>query len=385
MKRRHFLHTLTSSTLGASLPAACQTLPNASMTDIQQAPFGQVNGQAVSLFTLKNKNGMIAKITNYGGIVVSLVTPDRNGHFADVVLGFDSISGYTSKNPFFGCITGRYANRIANARFTLDGQNYTLAANSGKNHIHGGIRGFDKKVWSASTRGGSLHLSYTSPDGEEGYPGTLQTEVTYTLNAANELRIDYRATTDKTTIVNLTNHSYFNLAGLDNEAVEVDAATILNHELTIHADRYTPIDAQSIPLGPLASVAGTPFDFRRSTAIGARIHSSDQQIKNGKGYDHNFVLKDQRNSKLIRAARVYDSMTGRVMEVDTTEPGIQFYSGNFLKSIKGKNGEHYSRHSGLCLEAQTFPDAPNQPNYPSPTLRPGEKYRQTTVYRFSVA
>lgn len=384
MKRRHFLQTLTGSAIGASLPA-CQTLPNSSMANIQPAPFGQVNDQAVSLFTLENKNGMTAKISNYGGTVVSLMAPDRDGHFSDVVLGFDSIEDYTSKSPFFGCITGRYANRIANARFTLDGHPYTLAANNGTNHIHGGIRGFDKKVWSASNRGGSLHLSYTSPDGEEGYPGTLQTEVTYSLNAANELRIDYRATTDKTTIVNLTNHSYFNLAGLDNEAVEVDAATILNHELTIHADRYTPIDAQSIPLGPLDFVAGTPFDFRNSTAIGARIHSDHRQIKNGKGYDHNFVLKNKRDNKLIRAARVYDSMSGRVMEVDTTEPGVQFYSGNFLKPIEGKNGEHYSRHSGLCLEAQTFPDAPNQPNYPSPTLHPGKKYRQTTIYRFSTA
>ncbi|MFK5922244.1 MAG: aldose epimerase family protein [Verrucomicrobiota bacterium] len=385
MKRRHFIKTLTTTAAGSSL-VGCQSLsPSASMSTITQKPFGQLNGQTVQLYTLQNKNGMTAKITNYGGTVVSLMAADRNGHFSDVVLGFDTLEEYVDHSPFFGCITGRYANRIANASFSLDGQKYQLAANNGANHLHGGKRGFDKKVWGASTRGGRLHLSYTSPDGEENYPGTLITEVTYTLTNDNELRIDYLATTDKATIVNLTNHSYFNLAGLDNEAVEVDAATILNHELTLYADRYTPIDAASIPLGNLATVAGTPFDFRHSTAIGARINSKDPQLKNGKGYDHNFVLKNQKDHKLIRAARVYDSMSGRLMEVDTTEPGIQLYSGNFLKNIKGKNGENYPRRSALCLEAQTFPDSPNQPTFPSPILRPGKKYRQTTIYRFSVA
>ncbi len=383
MKRRHFIKSLTATAAGSSL-AGCQSLPtSSSMTAIQQQSFGSVNGQAVSLYTLRNKNGMSAKITNYGGIVVSLMTPDRNGHYADVVLGFDTLQEYVDKNPFFGCITGRYANRIAKGRFSLDGQSYQLATNNGENHLHGGKRGFDKKVWAASTRGGALHLSYVSPDGEENYPGTLKTEVTYTLTNNNELRIDYLATTDKTTIVNLTNHSYFNLAGLDNEEVEVDAATILNHELTLYANRYTPIDAGSIPLGDLSSVAGTPFDFRSSTAIGKHINNNHQQLKNGKGYDHNFVLKSKRNKHLVKAARVYDSMSGRVMEVDTTEPGLQLYTGNFLKSIKGKNGENYPHRSALCLEAQTFPDSPNQPSFPSPVLRPGEKYRQTTIYRFS--
>ena len=355
------------------------------MTTIQQEPFGSVNGKAVQLFTLQNKNGVIAKITNYGGTVVSLIVPDRNGHFADVVLGFDTVQEYVDKSPFFGCITGRYANRIAGGRFALDGHNYSLATNNGPNHLHGGKVGFDKKIWSASTKGGALHLTYTSPDGEEGYPGTLKTEVTYTLTNKNELRIDYVATTDKATIINLTNHSYFNLAGLDNKEVEVDASTILNHELTVYADRYTPIDATSIPLGDLAPVEGTPFDFRTSTAIGARINSNNEQLKHGKGYDHNFVLKSKRDKRLVKAARVYDAMSGRVMEVETTEPGIQLYTGNFLDNVKGKNGENYPHRSALCLESQTFPDSPNQPSFPSPILKPGEKYRQTTVYRFGTA
>jgi len=355
------------------------------MTAIQQEPFGRVNGQTVHLYTLQNKSGMSAKITNYGGIVVSLVTPDRENHFADLVLGFDSVDEYIAKSPFFGCITGRYANRIAKGRFSLDGHTYSLATNNAPNHLHGGNRGFDKKIWAASTRGGALHLRYTSPDGEEGYPGTLTTEVTYTLTAENELRIDYLATTDRPTIVNLTNHSYFNLAGLDNEKVDVDAATILNHELTIYADSYTPIDATSIPLGNIAPVSGTPFDFRTSTAIGKRIDSDNEQLKRGMGYDHNFVLKSKRDKHRVLAARVYDSMTGRVMEVETTEPGVQLYTGNFLDGIRGKNGETYSRRSGLCLETQAFPDSPNQPSFPSPILRPGEKYRQTTIYRFATA
>ncbi len=355
-------------------------------TTIQQQSFGTVNGQAVSLYTLRNKNGMSARITNYGGIVVSLMAPDRNGHFADVVLGFDSVQKYIEhRHLFFGCITGRYANRIAHGRFSLDGQNYQLATNNGQNHLHGGRLGFDQKIWTASTRAGSMNLSYLSPDGEEGYPGNLPTQVSYSLSDDNALRIDYLATTDKSTIINLTNHSYFNLAGLDNEEVEVDASTILNHELTLYADHYTPIDTNSIPLGTIAPVAGSPFDFRNPTAIGARITSNSQQLKNGQGYDHNFVLKNQRDNQLLKAARVYDSMSGRVMEVDTSEPGIQFYSGNFLKNTKGKNGENYSRRSALCLETQNFPDAPNQASFPSAILRPGEKYRQTTIYRFTTA
>lgn len=345
-----------------------------------------MNGQAVSLYTLRNRNGMSARITNYGGIVVSLMAPDRNGHFADVVLGFDTVQEYVDNSSlFFGCIVGRYANRIAHGRFSIDGQNYQLAINDGQNHLHGGKVGFDQKIWAASTRAEKLHLSYLSPDGEEGYPGNLQTQVSYSLGDDNQLRIDYLATTDKSTIVNLTNHSYFNLAGLDNEEVEVDASTILNHQLTLYANYYTPIDANSIPLGTIAPVAGSPFDFRNSTAIGARISNNSAQLKNGRGYDHNFVLKNQRNNKLIKAARVYDSMSGRVMEVETTEPGIQFYSGNFLKNIKGKKGENYSRRSALCLETQNFPDAPNQASFPSAILRPREKYHQTTIYRFTTS
>jgi len=355
------------------------------MSAIQQTPFGSVNGQPVQLYTLQNKTGMVAKISNYGGIIVSLTAPDRNGRFADVVLGFDSLQEYVDHSPFFGCITGRYANRIAGGRFSLDGQTHSLATNNGTNHLHGGKHGFDKRVWTASTRGNALRLTYLSPDGEENYPGSLTTEVTYTLGNDNGLRIDYQATTDKPTIVNLTNHSYFNLAGLHGDLVDVDAITILNHELTLSADHYTPIDATSIPLGNLAPVAGTPFDFRTSTAIGKRINSNHEQLQRGKGYDHNFVLKTRRDNRLVKAARVYDSMSGRMMEVETTEPGIQLYTGNFLKGVRGKRGESYPRRCALCLETQNFPDSPNQPTFPSPVLRPGEKYRQTTVYRFSVA
>jgi len=355
------------------------------MTNIQQQAFGSVRGKPVQLYTLQNKNGMVVKITNYGGTVVSLMAPDRKGHFSDVVLGFDTVQEYVDHSPFFGCITGRYANRIAGGRFSLDGHQYSLATNNGPNHLHGGKVGFDKQIWTASTKGGALHLSYTSPDGEEGYPGTLKSEVTYTLTNKNELRIDYLSTTDKATVINLTNHSYFNLAGFDNKEVEVDASTVLNHELTLYADRYTPVDATSIPLGDLAPVAGTPFDFRTSTAIGKRINSDNEQLKRGKGYDHNFVLKTKRDKRLVKAARVYDSLSGRVMEVETTEPGIQLYTGNFLDNVKGKNGENYPHRSALCLESQTFPDSPNQASFPSPVLRPGEKYRQTTVYRFGTA
>ncbi len=384
MQRRQFLTTL-SSTAAVSTLAGCQSMSHSSTNPIQQAAFGELNGQPVQLYTLRNKNGMTAKISNYGGTIVSLTAPDRNGHFTDVVLGFDSLREYTADNSFFGCITGRYANRIAGGRFPLDGQTHTLATNAGANHIHGGRRGFDKRVWTPSTRGGSLHLGYLSPDGEENYPGTLNTEVAYTLTNDNALRIDYLATTDRPTIVNLTNHSYFNLAGLHDEQVDLDAITILNHELALYADRYTPIDASSIPLGNLAPVAGTPFDFRTSTAIGKRIHSRHEQLRRGKGYDHNFVLKSKRDKRLVKAARVYDSMSGRVMEVETTEPGIQLYTGNHLDGVRGKRGENYPRRSALCLETQNFPDSPNQPLFPSPVLRPGEKYRQTTLYRFSTA
>ncbi len=385
---------LTLPALIALTLGACQDANDSQKTDsepvsdspaIQEEPFGTIDGQEVRLYTLTNANGVQAKITNYGGIVVSFIAPDKNGEMADVVLGFDSADEYVSKeSPYFGCITGRYANRIAKGKFTLDGQEYTLATNNDPNHLHGGDKGFDKRIWKAepmeTTDGPALKLSYTSPDGEEGYPGTLETTVTYTLTADNGLRIDYQATTDKPTVLNLTNHSYFNLGGHG-------SGTILDHELMIAADRYTPIDETSIPLGDLPSVEGTPFDFRKPTAIGARIGEDNEQLKNGLGYDHNFVIKDSRDGKLQLVATVHDPESGRLLEVESDEPGLQLYVGNFLpkdEPMKGKDGKEYSYREAFCLEAQTFPDSPNQADFPSPVLRPGETYTQTTIYRLKV-
>jgi aldose 1-epimerase len=350
--------------------------------DIKQEPLGNMaDGTPVDLYTLTNANGVEIKLSNYGGIVVSLMVPDRNGAFEDVVLGFDTLEDYVEKSPYFGCIAGRYANRIAKGRFTLDGVEYTLAQNDGENHLHGGIKGFDKVVWGAEEVKGDdavgLELTYLSKDGEEGYPGNLSVKVVYSLTDDDELRIEYFATTDGATVVNLTNHSYFDLAG----GVSGD---ILDHELTIHADRFTPIDETLIPTGELRSVQGTPMDFSQAVAIGARIEQDDEQLIFGNGYDHNWVL-DKPAGSLALAARVHEPTTGRVLEVYTTEPGIQFYAGNFLDgSITGKEGRVYERRSGFCLETQHFPDSPNQPGFPSTVLRPGEEYAQTTAYRFSV-
>lgn len=348
---------------------------------MKKQPFGRTaEGQAVDLYTLTNQNGLEAAITNYGGIVVRLKTPDRSGQFADIVLGFDTLEDYLKGHPYFGAIIGRYGNRIAKGSFKLNGVEYKLATNNGENHLHGGLKGFDKVVWNArdvsTAEAPALELTYTSKDGEEGYPGTLHVTVVYTLTPANELKIDYAATTDKDTVVNLTNHSYFNLAGQGE-------GDILGHELMINASRFTPVDAGLIPTGELRSVEGTPFDFRKPVPIGARINQDDQQLKYGKGYDHNFVL-DRTGDGLAFAARVTEPKSGRVMEVYTTEPGIQFYSGNFLDgSIKGKGGKVYQHRYGLCLETQHFPDSPNKPQFPSTVLKPGAKYQSTTVYRFS--
>ncbi len=325
---------------------------------------------------------MEVAITNFGAIVVALKAPGRGGQFADVVLGFDSLDGYLKEHPYFGAIIGRYGNRIAKGRFKLNGVEYKLATNNGENHLHGGIKGFDKVVWAArdvsTPQAPALELRYTSKDGEEGYPGNLDVTVIYTLTEGNELRIDYSATTDKDTVVNLTNHSYFNLAGEGN-------GDILGHEMMINADAFTPVDAGLIPTGELKKVEGTPFDFRKPAAIGARINADDPQIRYGKGYDHNFVL-NRKGGGLELAARVAEPKSGRVMEVLTTEPGIQFYSGNFLDgSVKGKGGKAYQHRYGFCLETQHFPDSPNKPNFPSTVLKPGGKYQTTTVYRFSVA
>jgi aldose 1-epimerase len=350
--------------------------------DFKSKSFGKTRaGEPVELYTLTNSKGMQADIMTYGGILVSLKTPDRGGKLADVVLGFDSIDGYVNDPPppYFGALIGRYGNRIGGGRFSLNGTEYKLAQNNGPNHLHGGLRGFDKVVWKARTPDAqSLELTYLSKDGEEGYPGNLTATVTYTLTENNELKIDYRASTDKDTVLNLTNHSYFNLAGQGE-------GDVLGHQIMINADRFTPVDSGLIPTGELRSVEGTPFDFRQARAIGERIDAADEQIKFGKGYDQNFVL-GRAGSGLELAARVMEQKSGRVMEVLTTEPGVQFYTGNNLNgSIRGKGGKVYDRRYGLCLETQHFPDSPNKPNFPSVVLKPGAQYQTTTVYRFSSA
>jgi len=349
---------------------------------IDKQPFGKtVDGVAVDIYTLKNANGVEARITTYGGIVVSLRVPDQKGKFDDVVLGYDNLDGYLKNNgPYMGALIGRYANRIAKGTFKLNGVEYHLAVNNGPNHLHGGLKGFDKVVWTGKAlrvpNGAALKLTYQSKDGEENYPGNLSVAVIYTLTDANELKIDYSATTDKRTVVNLTSHSYFNLAGQGN-------GDILKQQLMINANRFTPTDAGSIPTGELRRVQGTPFDFTRLTEIGARIDQDDEQLKFGNGYDHNFVLNKQ-GKRLTLAATAYEPTTGRQMEVYTTEPGIQFYAGNFLDgSITGKAGKVYNRRYGFCLEAQHFPDSPNQPKFPSVVLSPGQRYTQTTIYKFS--
>lgn len=350
-------------------------------TSINQAPFGTTtDGTAVELYTLTN-GAVEVDITNYGGVITAWRVPDASGNMGDVVLGYNDMEGYRTKPSFFGALVGRYGNRIANGEFTLDGETYTLAKNNGPNHLHGGEKGFDKVVWQADTaitaQGPQLILNYTSPDGEEGYPGTLQTQVTYTLQADNTLKIDYEATTDKPTIVNLTNHTYFNLTGDPSQP-------ILNHRLMINADQYVPVDETLIPLGDLEPVEGTPFDFNEPTVIGTRIDDEHPQILNGKGYDHCWVLNGAED-ELTLAATVFEPQTKRFLEVFTTEPGVQFYSGNFLDgSAVGKNGVSYGKRSALCLETEHFPDSPNQPGYPSVVLRPGETYRTTTAYKFSV-
>ena len=347
---------------------------------ISKAPFGKTkDGKSVEIYTLTNSRGSEATIITYGGAVVSLKVPDKQGKLGDVVLGFDSIADYEKHTAFFGALIGRYGNRIARGKFTLDKREYSLATNNGENHLHGGIRGFDKVVWTAKTstdsKGANLELTYLSADGEEGYPGNLSVKVVYSLTEDNQLKIVYSATTDKATVINLTHHSYFNLAG---------AGDILDHRLTLNAARFTPTDKGSIPTGELASVAGTPFDFRKETAIGARIAQENEQLNFGRGYDHNFVLT-KKGGGVGLAARVYEPTSGRVMEVLTTEPGIQFYSGNFLDgSVPGKGGKAYPYRSGFCLETQHFPDSPNRPKFPSTVLRPGQTYRQTTIYSFSV-
>ena len=343
---------------------------------ITSSPFGA----DATLYTLTNASGMIVKISDLGGVITEIHTPDRDGQLADVCLGFDDPAAYLGESHYFGALIGRYGNRIANGRFTLDGETYQLDVNNGVNHLHGGQDGFHRRMWEAETfatpKSAGLILSYVSADGEQGYPGNLEVTVIYELRNDNELRIAFHAITDKATPVNLTNHAYFNLAG---------KGDILSHELTIAADAYTPVDSGLIPTGELPLVAGTPFDFRTPHAIGARIGEDDEQLRHGAGYDHNFVLNKSQPGALELAARVRDPSSGRVLEVLTQEPGIQFYSGNFLHDGMGGKGRIYSHRSGFCLEPQHYPDSPNRPGFPSTILRPGAEYTTVMSYRFSVA
>ncbi len=365
---------------------------------MEREPFGTLpDGREVDVFTLTNANGAELRAMTYGGIVLSLKVPDRNGRLGDVVLGYDDLEGYLEESPYFGAIIGRYGNRIADARFELDGEVYELAANDGDNHLHGGVEGFDKKLWDAegfrNEEGVGIVFTRLSPDGEEGYPGNLEVRVTYTLTDANEVVFDYHATTDEATPVNLTQHTYFNLAADGIQDVEA-------HRLIINADHYTPVDEELIPTGEIATVIGTPFDFRRAAPIGFRVEDAHPQIQYAGGYDHNFVLNREgiegarsefsppggtAPGELLPAVYVYEPFSGRVMEVHTTEPGVQFYSGNFLDgTITGKGGVVYAHRFGFCLETQHYPDSPNEPDFPSTILRPGEEYTSRTVYRFGV-
>jgi aldose 1-epimerase len=353
-------------------------MPGATTTT--QADFGKMpDGAAVHIYTMTNQNHLQARITNYGGILVSLTAPDRHGNFADIVLGFDSLNGYlTNTGPFLGALIGRYGNRIAHARFSLDGVEYRLDKNNGENTLHGGSQGFDKKVWTPRVLpDGGLELTYRSKDGEEGFPGNLTATAIYHLTDANEIRIDYSATTDKDTVVNLTNHSYFNLNG-------AGSGDVLGHILTLHASRFTPVDSGLIPIGELRSVGGTPFDFRKPLAIGARINQNDVQLKAGGGYDHNFVLDKTGNSPEL-AARVEEPESGRVLEVWTDQPGVQFYTGNSLGNLTGKGGKPYHPRGGFCLETQHFPDSPNEKKFPSTVLHPGQRFQSTTIFRLMTA
>jgi aldose 1-epimerase len=343
-------------------------------------PFGTLpDGREVFAYTLANAGGAAVRVMTLGATIVSLTAPDRSGQHGDVVLGHDDLDSYVRDPLYIGPIVGRYANRIAQASFVLDGRTYSLPANDGRHHLHGGPRGFHRALWDATPfaddRGAALRLSYVSPDGEEGYPGRLATAVTYTWTDAHELIIDSAATTDHPTLVNLTQHSYFNLAG---------TGDVRDHVLTLHADRYTPIDAACIPTGELASVEGTPFDFRRPTAIGARIDAAHEQLARGYGYDHNFVVRRD-GPGLAHAAHVDEPVSGRTLDVFTTEPGLQLYSGNHLGEVRGKRGQTYGRRYGFCLETQHFPDSPHQPAFPSAVLRPGQEYRSRTVWGFGCA
>jgi aldose 1-epimerase len=383
--RRGFGVLVGAASSGVAMAAGAASASAASTRShgpsVTSAPFGSIDEGPVRIWTLTNGRGVRIRILNYGGIIQSVEVPDRRGRFANITLGFDNLDDYVTKSPYFGCITGRYANRIARGRFTLDGTEYQLPINNDPNSLHGGDRGFDKHNWATEPfRHGSsvgLVMRYVSPDGDQGYPGRLSAQVTYTLTAGNALRMDYRATTNKATVVNLTNHAYWNLE-------EEGAGTIDNHKLQLRASRYTPVDPTLIPTGAIDPVAGTPMDFRRPTAIGARNRDSFEQLVIGRGYDHNWVL-DRRGHGLELAAKAVDHKTGRALSVLTTEPGIQFYAGNFLDgTLIGTSGRMYRQGDGFALETQHYPDSPNQPHFPSTVLRPGQVYRTTSVYQFGV-
>ncbi len=361
------------------MPENTTTTHTASQEGITQKDWGTADGKTVHLFTLTNKNGVEVTISDYGGTITSFIAPDKNGTKSSIVLGFDELAGYLAKPPYFGATVGRYGNRIAKGKFTINGQAFTLAINNGQNHLHGGLKGFDKVVWTAApitaAANPQLSLTYLSKDGEEGYPGNLTSTVTFTLTNDNALRIDYHATTDKATPINLTNHSYFNLTG--------DVSnTILNHTVMIDADRYTPVDTTLIPTGQLAPVAGTPFDFTKPHKIGERIK---QVGGNPVGYDHNFVL-NKRDTSLTKVAEVTDSSSGRKLEVYTTQPGLQFYSGNFLDgTIQNSQGKPINQYTGFCMETQHYPNSPNTPAFPTSILQPGQTYHFITAYKISVS
>ena len=377
------LQTMVAGLLAASL-AGCADMPSTNKTStITKDAFGTApDGQAVDIYTLSNAKGAQARIMTYGGVVQSLSVPDKHGNFADVVLGYDNLDGYLDKKtPYFGALIGRYGNRIGGAQFTLEGQTYTLATNNGPNSLHGGLKGFDKVVWTArplpTSQGPALILTYVSKDGEEGYPGNLEVTAIYTLTEANELKLEFTAHTDKPTVVNLTHHSYFNLAGQGN-------GDILGHVVYINADQTTPVDSGLITTGTFADVTGSPFDFRKPTAIGARISDPDKVLQYGPGYDHNWVV-NKPLGEFGLMARVEEPTSGRVLEVWSDEPGLQFYAGNFLDgTIHGKGGVAYQIHTGFCMEPQHYPDSPNKPQFPTTELKPGQTFHNTIVYKFSV-
>lgn len=362
--------------LAACVLAVCASAET--RNKVEKTSFGKVDGKNISLYTLKNSHGMEVSITNYGATIVSIKVPDNKGQIADVSLGYDNIDGYVADKSYFGVTAGRYANRIAKGRFTLDGKTHQIPLNDGPNALHGGKIGFNKRIWEEKDvpTENAVEMSYRSPDGEEGFPGNLKVIVTFTLTESNELRLDYLATTDKDTVLNLTNHTYFNLHGEGN-------GDILGTEMTIHASQMTPVDSTLIPVGELRQVKGTPFDFLTEHTIGERINQSDDQLKLGRGYDHNFVI-DRQKPGMVLAVKAYDQRSGRVLEVLTDQPGVQFYTGNFLDgTVHGKDGKKYEYRTGFCLETQHFPDSPNHPKFPTTELKPGEKFTSTTIYRFS--